>query len=340
MSFYLGVDVSLAKLDAAWVCDEQEKLLPEHPNRKSGWKALDRKATAAAAAQNEPTIHLIIEPTGGYERGFVAYAHSRGWQVTVVNPFYVRRFIQGQGQRGKSDERDAIMLARYGRKEQPSAQWQMAADARELQGLISRQDDLKKLLRAEGNRLKQAQQDPTTPSSVKRSIERTIKNLEKEQKALDEAIQELLRRSEELGKQEKLLRTTPGVGRCVSLRLLTIFYRFQALTAGQGTANKLVAFLGLDPQPFGSGTSVYKRPTISRMGDKAGRADLYMGAMSGVRGNSPLRFFYEGLVGRGKAKKLALVACSRKILLWAWAIFNSDLPFDSQRALPNRQIAP
>jgi transposase len=340
MSFYLGVDVSKATLDSACTNGKREESLSSHANKKRGWNALGKKAMAAAAAQGAPTIHLIIEPTGGYERGFVAYAHSLGWRVTVVNPFYVRRFIQGQGQRGKSDARDALMLASYGREKQPPAQWQMAEDTQELQGLVSRQDDLKKLLRAEGNRLKQAQQNPTTPVSVRRSIERTIKALEKEAKALDDKVKELLSRSEILGEQEVLLRTTPGVGQHVAPRLLALFYRFQALTAGQGTANQLVAFLGLDPQPYDSGSSVHKRPSISRMGDKAGRAGLYMGALGGVGGDNPLRLFYQRLLERGKAKKLALVACSRKILLWAWAIFNSGQPFDPQRALPNPQIAP
>lgn len=340
MSFYLGVDVSKATLDSACTYGNREEALPSFGNKKRGWTALGKKAMAEAAAQGESTVHLIIEPTGGYERGFVAHAHSLGWRVTVVNPFYVRRFIQGQGQRGKSDARDALMLTTYGREKQPPAQWQMAENTQELQGLVSRQDDLKKLLRAERNRLKQAQHNPTTAASVRRSIERTIKVLEDEEAALDDDIKQLLSRFEELGEQEALLRTTPGVGLRVAPRLLALFHRFQALTAGQGTANQLVAFLGLDPQPYDSGTSVYKRPSISRMGDKAGRAGLFMGALGGVRGDNPLRLFYEGLLKRGKAKKLALVACSRKILLWAWAIFNSGQPFDSQRALPKQQIAP
>jgi len=339
MSFYLGVDVSEATLDVAYVCNEQEKALKSYTNRPAGWKALGKDVIALAAGLGEPTIHLIIEPTGGYERGFVDYAFELGWQVTVVNPYYVRRFIQGQGQRGKSDARDAIMLARYGKQKQPSAQEPMDQDARELQGLVSRQDDLKKLLRSERNRLKQAKHNPTTPVAVHGSLERTIKMLEEEQKALDGDVKELLRRSKDLGKQEVLLRSVPGVGKKVVLRLLSLFYRFQAITAGQGTSSQLVAYLGLDPQPYESGRTVRKRPTISRMGDKAGRADLFMAALGGVRGKNPLRSFYHHLQERGKAKKLALVACSRKILVWAWAVFTSGQRFDPQRALPKTQIA-
>jgi transposase len=339
MSWYLGIDVSEAKVDVAYANGDQEEWLPSYPNKQSGWKALAKKASATASAQGESAIHLIIEPTGGYERGLVEYVYSLDWSVTVVNPYYTRRFAQGQGERGKSDAMDARMLARYGLQQRPPAQWQMAEEGRELQSLVSRQDDLKKLLRAERNRLKQARHNPKTPVAVLRSIERTLGMLEEEEKTLDEAVQELLSRTQALHTMEKLLRTVPGVGRHVVLRLLTLFYRFHALTAGKGTSNQLVAFLGLDPQPYESGRSVRKRPTISRMGDKAGRADLYMGALGGIRGNNPLRAFYDRLVQRGKAKKIALVACSRKILVWAWAIFTSGKPFDPQRFPSNLQIA-
>lgn len=338
MALYLGVDVSKATLDAAGAVGEQEASLPTVNNQVAAWKTLKERAEALARTHGESTIHLIIEPTGGYERGFVNYAHALGWLVTVVNPFYFRRFIQGQGQRGKTDSIDALMLARYGVQKKPVPQWQMSEEASALQGLLRRQDDLKKLRQAESNRLKQAMHNPSTPTAVRRSIERTIQALDEEQKMLDEAIQELLRRSDELGPMAALLRTTPGVGRKVGIRLLTLFYRFHALTAGNGTASQLVAFLGLDPEPYESGRTVRHRPTISRMGDKAGRADLYLGALGGVRGNNPLRSFYHCMIQRGKAKKVALVACSRKILIWAWAIFSSGLPFDPQRALPKSQI--
>jgi transposase len=338
MPLYLGVDVSQATLDAVIATGKQEESLPTYRNTKGSWKALGKKAMQVAEAHGETTIHLVIEPTGGYERGFVDYAYSLGWLVTVVNPFYVRRFIQGQGQRGKTDSIDALMLARYGVQKQPDPQWQMAADARELQGLLGRQDDLKKLLQAERNRLKQTKHNPRTPPAVRRSIERTIQVLQEELKALDDAVQELLGASDQLGPMATLLRTTPGVGPKVVLRLLTLFHRFYALTAGKGTPSQLVAFLGLDPQPYRSGRTVRKRPTISRMGDKAGRADLYMGATGGIRGNNPLRSFYERMIKRGKPHKVAVVACSRKLLIWAWAIFSSGQPFDPQRVLPSSQI--
>ncbi|MEZ4737087.1 MAG: IS110 family transposase [Caldilineaceae bacterium] len=80
--------------------------------------------------------------------------------------------------------------------------------------------------------------------------------------------------------------------------------QFHNLTSGQGDARGFVAFIGLDPQPHLSGSSVHKHPGISKMGDSELRRLLYMEALGAISGNNPLRTFYRRLLDRGKAKKL------------------------------------
>jgi transposase len=95
-----------------------------------------------------------------------------------------------------------------------------------------------------------------------------------------------------------------------------------------------VAYVGLDPQPYQSGTSVRKRAAISRKGDRTVRRRLFMGALGGIRGKTVLQQLYRGLVGGGKAKKVALVAAARKILIWAWAVYRQQTSFDRTRGMP------
>ena len=254
--------------------------------------------------------------------------------MTLVNPLHVRRFAQSQGRRAKTDPLDAEVLALYGRINQPAPQQMMAADAADLEALQGRRDDLVKLLRAERNRLAQLQQRPRLPQSVRQSVERVIETLQEELAQIEEAIAALCRQSQELRPLYRLLLTVPGVGQRVVIRLLVLLHRFHALTNGMGSADQLVAYLGLDPQPQESGRSLRRRATISRMGDRQGRADLYMAALGGVRGNNALRHFYQRLLDNGKAKRLALVACARKVLVWAWAVFRAQLPFDPAKAMP------
>jgi transposase len=129
-----------------------------------------------------------------------------------------------------------------------------------------------------------------------------------------------------------LLRTVPGIGERSGLPLLVVLGRWEARTAGQGTAQGLVAYAGLDPQPYESGTSVQRHAAIARQGNRALRSRLYWCALGALRGDTPLRAFYHRLLAHHKPKKLALVAAARKILIWAWAVYRDQTPFDPARA--------
>ena len=129
------------------------------------------------------------------------------------------------------------------------------------------------------------------------------------------------------------LLSVPGIGTRNVLPLLVLLFRWDVLTDGRGESNGLVAYVGLDPQPYQSGTSVHRPAAISRQGERLLRSRLYMGALGALRGHNPVRAFYDHLVGRGKAKKLALVAAARKIVVWAWVVFHTDIPFAATKHL-------
>ena len=129
------------------------------------------------------------------------------------------------------------------------------------------------------------------------------------------------------------LLSVPGIGPRNVLPLLVLLSRWQVQTEGQGTTKGLGALAGLDPQPYQSGTSVARHPHISRQGERRLRSRLYMGALGALRGRNAVHTFYDRLVGRGKAKKLALVAATRKILVWAWGVFHSGTPFDAAKTI-------
>lgn len=336
---YLGVDVSLEHLDIAFATRPTSRhTLGRYGNHAAGWLAL---ATAVEELQQQglttdeatPAVHLMVEPTGGYEAGLLYFAYQQGWLVTLVNPLQVRRWAEGQGQRAKTDRQDALMLAGYGATTQPDPQDEMDAGAAHLDDLLRRRHDLEQLRRAEQNRLDQVQRKPRSAPAVQQSLERTLRTLDEELQALEEAIRQLLKEYPVLHAQRKLLRSAPAIGEKLSLELLVLCYRFDAYTRGQGTVKQIVAFLGLDPQPRESGKSK-RRALISRQGNARLRALLYCGALGGVRGHNPLRTFYQRLVADGKAKKLALVACARKVLTWVWALFTTNTPFDAARYAP------
>jgi transposase len=330
---YIGVDVAKAKVDGALWLNEQSQKLGVFSNEPAGFEQLAQ--SVAQVAPIAESYHLVLEPTGGYELALVAFAHQQGWLVSLPNPKQVRDWAKGQGRRAKTDQLDAAMLAQYGAQQQPLSQPELPQALQQLESLLARQQDLQQLLRQEQNRQHALEKRPVVAEPVRQSLEHLTAILETELSQIEQAIAALIKSQADWATKLRLLHSVSGVGPKIAPHLLALLLRWDLVTAGQGSPKALTAHLGLDPTPFDSGSSVHKRPAISKMGDPHLRKLLFMGALGGVRGHNPLRAFYQALVGRGKAKKLALVAAARKILIWAWAVFRSASPFDPKKIDPN-----
>ena len=328
----VGVDIAKQMFTVATSWAGQVTYLGEFVNTAAGCEAMAETLVAEAVrVRAGGGIHLIIEPTGGYEATWMAIAYENEWAVTRVNPGAVRTWGKGRGFRSKTDRRDAMLLAQFGAETNPPAQAPLAEEVAELDALLRRKTDLEQLLRSERNRKEHLAALPRPTPAVTESLQRTIDALEKELKAINDAIEALFERQPVLALQRRQLLTLPGVGKAIVPYLLVDLHRFQARTQGQGNHKQWVAFLGLDPALFESGASVRHRPTISRQGDEVMRTKLYLGALGGIRGANPLKAFYDSLCARDKPAKLALVACARKIAVWAWAIFTTGTTFEASR---------
>jgi transposase len=339
-AFIVGVDSAKASFTSATCWADQLHYQGETPNSATGCATFASAMEHQAQAAGTTVIHLIIEPTGGYEAQLVGEAYRRHWLVTLVNPLMVRRWAQGRGKRVKTDRNDALLLAQFGGETNPPPQQPLDEATAELDSLLRRQTDLEKLLHAERNRLAQTGLNPKRSPTVQPSIQRIIEALEQELATIQQEIEQLIARHADLTHQRNLLRSVPGIGAKLAPALLVALHRFLAKTNGLGTAKQFTASLGLDPAPYESGSSIRKHTTISRQGDGLLRSKLFLGALGGVRGHNPLRTFYHSLLARGKAKKLALVAASRKILVWALAVFTQAIPFDPTRFHPGTTILP
>lgn len=328
----IGIDMAKQKFDAGLWLDQKGQILGQYTNEATGYAALEKDIHQQYPEAE--TIKLIIEPTGGYEMGLILYALEQEWLVSLPNPKMVKDWAKGSGWRAKTDTQDTMMLAQYGVEKNPPCYQPLSASMQELSDLVTRQEELKKLLRSERNRLTQYQQRPRQNGCVMKSLEKVIETLEEELTALEAEAKNFINQDATLKLMRNRLLTIPGVGPVLVNHLLILLTHWSLRTNNQGTTKQLVAFAGLDPQPYESGSSVFKRATISKMGDTVIRNKLYMGALGGVRGQNVLTDFYKRLVGRGKAKRLALVAAARKILVWAWAVYVNEVDFDPTKAAP------
>lgn len=330
MTTYIGIDVAKATLAVAlWRTGPAERV-GTFANTPAGWEAL-ASALEQRRVGEEGQWSVVLEPTGGYEVPLALWARARGWRVSLPHPLTVRRWAAGIGQRAKTDQQDARLLAQYGAERHPAEWTPLAQEVSELEAWLGRRRDLEQWVQQEQRRLEQWRERPGIPAGVLESIERHLEQLEAERAAVEAAIAAHLAQHQVLTEQYQQVQTVPGIGRKNGAALVVLLSRWQARTQGQGTGKGLSAYVGLDPQTKESGTSLKAHALISRQGDAEMRRLLYMGALGALRGDNAVRRFYDRLVGRKKAKKVALLAAARKILVWAWAVFQSGQPFDAQR---------
>lgn len=332
---FIGIDVSKKNLDVAYWQQNKAIFLGKFTNDADGFQTIAQKVEEIKKIEGCESIFLVMEPTGGYEQPLAYFAYNLGWQVSLPNPKQVKDWIRGTGTRAKTDKIDALMLAKYGAVQNPLDWKPLPEEVAQLESMLSRLQVLKDMLASEKNQWESLGYN--SHPVVSQNLQENMASLERQIKELEKAIQAHYESHQHLREQRKRLKTVNGVGNRIADVMVVAMHRFDSLTDSSGTSKGITAYYGLDPKPYESGSSVRKRPGISRQGNTEIRHYLFMGALGGVGGRSgnkvdtPLRSFYKSLIGRGKPKKVALVAAARKILVWCWAVFRQGKPFDPTR---------
>ena len=300
---FVGIDVSKAHLDVAVRPAGKRWVLPYD---ETGIEGLVPQLVDLGPAL------VLLEATGGLEMPLVAALAAAALPVVVVNPRQVRDFAKATGTLAKTDALDARVLAHFADVVRPDVRPLKDAETQALNSLTARRHQVMTMLVSERNRLGSA------IGAVSPRIEAHIAWLEQELSDLDEGLRQTLRRSPVWREKDDLLRTVPGVGEQLSLTLL-------ANLPELGTLNRreVAALVGVAPYNRDSGALRGKRAVWG--GRSRVRAVLYMGALVASRHNPAVRDFYQRLLAAGKPKKVALVACMRKLLV----ILNSMLKHGS-----------
>jgi transposase len=260
---------------------------------------------------------VVLEASGGYEQALLEALWNAQLPVIRVNPRVVRDFARGLGRLAKTDAIDAQVLVQFGRLRALTAAPPPPPVRLELAQLQARRADLVSLRVAETNRRKQ-----TTNPAVVASIEGVIACLAAEEQALETRMDELIAADAELCRQACLLRSVPGIG-AGTVRLL-----LGALPElGQVSAKEIAALVGVAPFNHDSGRLRGKRAI---QGGRAGvRSGLYMAVLSATRHNPVIRSFHARLEAGGKAPRVALVACIRKLVVILNAMLRADTPWQA-----------
>jgi transposase len=307
---FVGIDVSKARLDVALV-----------PTGEA--LALDNDAVGIASLverlKAQPPELVVLEATGGLQLPVATALAVAGLPVAVVNPRQVRDFARATGKLAKTDRIDAQVLAEFGRRLQPTPRALPDQATQELGALLDRRHQMVEMLTAEKNRLYRAMR-PVQPR-----IQAHILWLIQQLKELDQDLGDAVRASPLWREKEELLRSVPGVGKVLSLTLLS-----HLLELGTLERQQVAALVGVAPWNRDSGVLRGKRAVWG--GRAPVRAVLYMATVAAVRCNPAIKVFYQRLLAAGKAKKVALVACMRKLLTILNAMLKHHTPWNPEYA--------
>lgn len=259
---------------------------------------------------------IVMEATGKYHRAAHCVLNELGLKVMLINPFQSRNFAKAMNVICKTDKVDAKVLALFAEKmdfvERPSA----SETEQEMQELSRYLEDLKDQKVALLGRKENATR------SIKGSIESVIDAINKEMKAIESELEKVARGDKVIAGKMDLLLTIPGVGKSTALLLLSNLKELGSLSK-----NRIVALAGVAPRNNESGTYMGKR--YVRGGRSNIRSALFMPVLgAATMHNDRLQKIYRKLVEHGKCKKVALIACMRKIVVWANFMIANNLAWN------------
>lgn len=324
MSSVLGVDISKAKFDVALLNDEGKYRCKVFANSRAGFAALEQWLHAHLP-QGLASLHVCLEATGSYHEPLALHLHDQGVRLSVVNPMRVKRFMELEGARNKTDQGDAKSLARFCRMTTPEPWEAPTPGVRVLQALVARLDALQQMHQSEANRLAVAH------TAVQPSLLEVLATLDKAIAEVKAQIRQTIDDDPDLRQRAALLHSIPGLGERTIPQLLAYIGRPQRFNS----VKALSAYASLSPLVRQSGSSLNQRSGTHPQGHRQLKRALYFPAMVAAQHNPLIAAFWQRLKAQNKPGKVIVVACMHKLLAIIYGVLKSNTPFDATRFSTN-----
>jgi len=305
---FVGIDIAKRQLDIA--------------TRPSGeiWAATNDETGIQTLVQRlrclRPAL-VAVEATGGYELSLVLALATAQLPFTVANPRQVRDFAKGMGILEKTDKIDARVLAHFADVVRPEPRPLLSEAVQKLNALVVRRRQLVDMLTAEENRR------ATASKEIRGEIEAHIAWLKQRLSDLETDLRQAIEADPAWREKDRILRSAKGVGPALSTSLVG-----GVPELGRLNRREIAKLVGTAPLARESGKFKGKRMIWG--GRSAVRAVLYMAALVASRYNPVIRALYQRLLTAGKLKKVALVACMRKLLTILNAMVRDGKPWQDQ----------
>lgn len=315
----VGIDLAKLTFAATLITSAGAQHYQAFPNTPAGFTELGAWLTRQRVGQ----VQLCMEATNIYWEGLAAWGHAQGHTVSVVNPARIKGHALATMQRNKTDKLDSAVIADFCRTHQPAA-WEPLSDAhRHLRALMRHRDDLLQTALQQQNRLRD-----TTDALVRSSLEAVLEAIATQLKAVEQTITAHVAGQAALAADLVLLTSVVGIGALTAAKVLAEMPDL----AQYGSAKAAAADTGVSPSHFQSGTSVRRRPRMSKLGKAALRAALYWPAITAMTRCPGFKAFADALAKRGKPKKVIIGAVMRKLMHVMYGVLKHRTPYDPAKA--------
>lgn len=318
--FSVGLDVSKASLEVLLLGGKEEESSSSRsvPNTEEGFDELldwiDRQV-----GTDRQDVHVCLEASGGYERPVARFLSEQGLTVSVVNPRRTSAYAKSQLTRSKTDQVDAGLLARFCQREDPDPWEPPPSEQKNLKEMTRGLQSLKK----ERDRLKN-QIDQARNQTVIDSLQEVLESINEQIDQLEEAVDQHVESCQGLARKRQLLETIPGIGSATAALVLAELGKPERFES----ARQAAAYAGLTPAHHESGSSVHRKPRLSKVGSSRLRDALYFPAITALRCNAAIEALGERLAERGKAKMVIVGAAMRKLLHICYGVLKNGTPFN------------
>lgn len=305
-SKYIGVDVSEKNLDVAAVGKKTKR----YGYDENGLQAFMRDLSTL-----DGPICVVFEASGGVEDHAVAVLAAAGIASCVLPPERIRFYARALNKRAKTDAIDAQVIAAFAHATKPRPQTMRHAARHTLKMQLRRRTDIIQMIGQEKNRLRRA------PEALRDSHKRLLDTLADEKKVIDAAIRALIEKHSVLKRVHDRLAAVRGVGPVVAATLTA-----ELPELGKVNRRAIAALCGIAPFNRDSGTMRGNRHISG--GRPKIRKVLYMATLSAVRFNPLIQTCYNNLLEAGKPKKVALIAATRKLLIYLNVMIRDNISWD------------
>ncbi len=288
----VGIDIGKSTLD---MCIYEVEFYAQYSNTPEGIRELLKKLSRYNLTR------ILVEATGGYERGLVEGCAEKELPLIIVQPMQVRQFAKAQGIIAKTDKLDSRLIAQFGAVIKPEPKPLNNKKVRYIRDLLSRKRQLNEMRTQELNRQHKA------PAVLAATHKRMIKMLDKEIEWVNKLLAKAVSEVTEWQRTYEIVSSAPGIGDGVAFTLLG-----ELPELGNLSARKIAALCGL--APFNRDSGAMKGRRRIQGGRAPIRTVLYMAMLSAIQCNPIIKNFYQKLVAQGKHKKVALTACMRKMM--------------------------